>query len=174
MCIGLETLAIIGTLASTGMSVMGSIQQGKAAEAQANYQAQVSANNAQVAKMQAEDAIKRGKQEEEEHRVQVRRMLGAQRAGIAGSGFDLGDATSQDILGDTAAMGEFDALQIRSNAAREAWGYEVQGSNFTAEAQLQRARGKSARQASYWQAGGDLLSGASKFGTQYREFYGKS
>jgi len=166
MCIAaLPAIAMVATLASTGMSVMGSIQQGKAASAQANYQAQVAENNAATSRLQAADAIERGKIEEGQHRKQVSRMIGQQRAGIAGSGFELGDETSQDILGDTASMGELDALTIRNNAQREAWGFEVQGQNATAEAGLSRMRGASAKTASYWQAGGDLLGGATKFAT---------
>ena len=40
------------------------------------------------------------------------------------------------IPGDTAALGELDALQIRDNAAREAWQFRVQGSNDRAQAGL--------------------------------------
>lgn len=172
MCIAAAPMAVIGMVASaasTAVSVMGAIQQGKAAQAQANYQAQVSQNNAQVAQWQAADAIERGKRDEAEHRQKVARMIGTQRAGIAGSGFELGDLTSQDILGDTAAMGEIDALTIRTNAKREAWGYEVGANNYMAEAGLQKAAGKNAKTASYWSAGGDLLSGASKFGANYAD-----
>ena len=172
MCLGLETMAIVGMVASaasTGMSVLGAIQQGQAAQAQANYQAKVQENNATAARMQAADAIERGKLEENNQRKQVARMLGAQRAGIAGSGFELGDETSQDILGDTAAMGELDARMIRTNAAREAWGYEYQASNEMAGAAITRARGENARIASYWSAGTDLLGGASKFSGAYSQ-----
>lgn len=174
MCIvAAPVLSLALTAVSTAVGVMGSIQQGKAAQAQANYQAQVSENNAKITQWQAQDAIARGKVEEEQHRKQVARFLGTQRAGIAGSGFELGDETSMSILGDTAAMGELDALTIRSNAAREAWGYQVQGSNFQADAGMSRLAGKNARSSSYWQAGGDLLSGASRFGTQYADFKSK-
>lgn len=170
MCVDPATMAIIGMVGSavsTGMSVIGSLQQGKAAQAQANYQAKVQENNAKAAQMQAADAIERGKLDENNHRKKVAHMLGAQRAGIAGSGFELGDETSQDILGDTAAMGELDARMIRTNAAREAWGFEYQASNELAGAEITKARGESARIASFWNAGTDLLGGATKFATSY-------
>ena len=171
MCVVIPpAIALAATLASTAVSAVGAMQQGKAAQAQANYQAGISANNAKIAEYQATDAETRGQQDEARHRQQVQRFLGTQKASIAGSGFELGDETSQSILGDTAAMGELDALTIRNNAQREAWGFRVQGSNATAEAGLQRMAGKQARTSSFWNAGGDLLSGASKFGTQYGEF----
>ena len=169
MCVAaLPAIGLAASLASTAFGVYGSIQQGKAAEQQANYQAQVSRNNAITSQRQAADAIERGKIEEDQHRKKVQQLLGSQRAGISGSGFDLGDDTSLSILGDTAAMGELDALTIRNNAAREAWGFEVQGSNYTAEAGLAKMRGQNAKTASMWQAGGDLLGGAAKFATDYK------
>jgi hypothetical protein len=171
MCVvaapAMAAISLAATAASTVVGFMGSMQQGRAAQAQANYQAAVSRNNAQIAEWQAQDAIKRGQEEEDQHRRKVSQVIGAQRAGFGASGFDLGDATTIDILGDTAAMGEYDALTIRSNAAREAWGYRVQGSNYMAEAGLQTARGASARSAAAWQGVGDLLGGATKFGSQY-------
>lgn len=170
MCTGLETLALMATIGSTAMSVMGGIQQGRAAEAQGKYQAQVAMNNAALAKQQSDDAIARGKEEEQAHRRRVAQTVGAQRANIAGSGFDLGDATSQDILGDTAKWGEIDAFTIRDNAKREAWGYEVQATNYQADAQLSRARGESEKQGSYWKAGSDLFGGATKFAGQYSDW----
>lgn len=173
MCLGIETMAIMSLAAGaigTGVSVMGAMQQGKAAQAQAKYQAAVSENNAATARMQAADALERGKIEEQQHRTKVTRLLGEQRANIAASGFELGDMTSQDIFGDTAALGELDALNIRNNAKREAWGYEVQAGNFNADASLSRMSGRNSRTASMWQAGGDLLSGASKFANNYVDF----
>lgn len=173
MCIGMETMALVSLVAgaaSTGMQVLGSMQQGKAAQAQANYQAAVANNNAKLAEWQAQDAIERGKEEERQHRTQVQRFLGSQRAAIAGSGFEMGDETSLSLLSDTAAQGELDALTIRSNAEREAWGYKVQGSNYQADAGLARMRGQSAASSSMWAAGSDLLSGAAKFGSTYQDY----
>lgn len=50
-------------------------------------------------------------------------MIGQQRAGIAGSGFELGDDTLLSILGDTAMLGEIDVNMIKLNVECEAWGY---------------------------------------------------
>ena len=45
---------------------------------------------------------------------------------MAANGVDLSSGSPLDILGDTAMYGELDALTIRSNAEREAYGYRVQ------------------------------------------------
>lgn len=163
------TMLAVGSMA---MGAFSTIQQGKAAEGQAKYQAKVAENNSKIARMQAEDALQRGQVEEQQHRRKVQQMLSTQRTAIAGSGFDLGDETSQDILGDTAMFGEFDALTIRDNAAREAWGFRNQANNYTAEAGMQRAAGANARRMSYISAGTDLLGGASKL--SYQQGWGRS
>jgi hypothetical protein len=171
MCVALPAaVAIAGLAASaigTGVSVYGAVKQGQAAQDQANYQAQVSRNNAQVAGMQSDDALARGQEAENEQRRKTASAIGSQTAGIAGSGFELGDETSLSLLGDTAAFGEMDAQTIKQNASREAWGYRQQGANYTADAGLQVARGDAASSASYLKGGSDLLSGASKFASSY-------
>lgn len=169
MCVDPVTMLTIGSMA---MSAFSTIQQGKAAEAQANYQAQVADNNAKVARMQAEDALQRGQIEEQQHRRKVQQMLSTQRVGIGASGFDLSDTTSQDILGDTAMFGEYDALTIRNNAAREAWGYRNQASNYTAQAGANRAAGDNAMNNAYLSAGTDLLGSATKL--SYQQGWGRS
>ena len=163
MAAAAPSLTTIASVVGTGMSVIGSLQQGQAAKAQANYQAQVSRNNAKIAEWQAQDAEQRGLEQEREHRRNVQRLMGSQQAAIGGSGFEIGDITSQDLLSDTAMMGEADAWTIKNNAAREAWGYRVQGSNFSTEAEMNKVAGKRAARAGIMQAGTDLLSGASRF-----------
>ncbi|MCW5738195.1 MAG: hypothetical protein KIS73_29000, partial [Enhydrobacter sp.] len=70
-----------------------------------------------------------------------------------------------DILGDTKRAGEQDALTIRHNAAREAWGYQVQGAGFGADATMRESWSPS-----YLGAGTSLLMGASSIADKWRRF----
>jgi hypothetical protein len=133
-------------IATTAYSAYGNYQMGK-------YNQAVAENNAQVAEYQAADAIERGALEEKQHRLQVSRLKGQQRAAIASSGFIVDADTAADVTMDTTEMGERDALAIRSNAEREAWAYKVQASNARAEGQLDRMGGQ-------YQAATSLMSGA--------------
>jgi hypothetical protein len=163
MCVEPATLAMISAAASvigTGVSAVGQVQAGKAAQAAGDYNAAVARNNQIVAEQQAADAQRRGEVAETEQRRKVRMLTGTQRAALAASGVQLDQGTALDILGDTAAMGELDALTIRNNAEREAYGYRVQGVNFGAEAGLQTMRGQSAMTSGLIGAGGTVLSGA--------------
>jgi hypothetical protein len=159
--VGLGTVAtasLAATVASGVMAAGGAIKQGQAAKQQANYQSAVDRNNATIAGWQADDATKRGQIEEQRQRLATSRLAGAQRAGMASNGIEIGSGSPLDVLTDTAMLGELDALTIRSNAEREAYGARVQGSNLMAQSSLTRMAGRNAQQASYISAGGSLLS----------------
>lgn len=147
---GFSWLSAAGLAASvlgTAGSAFGQMQQSR-------YQAQVAKNNAQLAEYQAQDAERRGKIAEEQQRKKTGLILGTQRAALGGQGTALDEGSPLDIQGDTAAAGEMDALTIRSNAAREAWGYRAQASNYAAQARQAGGIG------SYIGAGASLLGGA--------------
>ena len=71
----------------------------------------------------------------------MKRLKGRQVAAFAASGVDPTTGTALETLGDTAAMGEIDALQIRDNAEREAWRHENDAINARAQAGLFRLQG---------------------------------
>lgn len=158
--------AAIGlTAVSTAFSAMGQIQAGKAQQAQLNYQAAVDRNNAKIAEWQAVDAEKRGAEEERKRRVLTQQQIGTQRTSFAANGIDLGSDTVADVTADTAMIGELDALTIRNNYARDAWGYRVQGMNYQASAGLNTLAGKNAAKAGRTNAMGTILGGTTTIAT---------
>jgi hypothetical protein len=155
------------SLLSTAVGVYGQIQAGQAQAGQARYQAQVAENNRIIAEQQAKDAEMRGQMAEDARRQQTRALIGRQRTALAANGVMVDDGSALDITSDTAAQGEIDALTLRANAAREAYGYRAQGTNFLADAGLQRARADAAIPASMVGAGATLLSGAGTVGDRW-------
>jgi len=129
-------IAMWATVIGTGVSVYSSLEQGR-------YNKEVAANNAVTAEYQAQDAIARGELAEKQQRLATQKLIGKQKAAIAGSGFTIGEGSAEDVILDTAAIGEEDVYAIRSNAAREAWSYRVQGTNALAQGQLAAAEGRS-------------------------------
>jgi hypothetical protein len=173
--IGTSGFALGATALSGAVGAYGAIQSGRAQSAQAKYQSAVERNNATIAGWQAEDATQRGKIEEQRQRLQTARLRGAQRAGMASNGVEIGSGSSLDVLMDTAQLGELDALTIRSNAEREAYGLRTQQSNLTAQSALTSMAGRNAKTASYISAGSTLLSTAATAydrKSQY-DYYGK-
>lgn len=119
-------------------------QQERAGEAQrraAEKQADIMDFNAQVADVQARDAIERGAQDESRFRQGVRLMIGEQRANIAAGNIDVGYGSAVDVQADAAYLGELDAHTIRQNAQREAWGFRVQATDLRKRARVARQEG---------------------------------
>jgi hypothetical protein len=169
------TSLLVGlAIGSTALSASSQIKSGNAAkragEAErdaANSQADLADYNASVADIQAQDALERGADEESRFRSGVRAMIGAQRTQFAASGVDVGFGTAVDVQGDTAYQGELDALQIRTNAGREAWGYKVEATDYRNRAKVARktgvyaaAAGREAQKASRYAAAGTIAGGA--------------
>jgi len=158
-------LSIIFTIGSTLMGAMGQIQQGKAAQQAANYNAQVARMNAELADRRAQDALERGREEEQKQRRQTAQLIGKQQVAMAANGLDLSFGSPLDLIVDTAVMGELDALTIRKNAYREEQDLRQQGNNFRSEAEMQRLAGKNAKRQSIFAAAGTVLGG---FGDAYK------
>jgi len=166
-------ISLATTAIGFGLQMYGQSQAAKAQAGQYQYQAAVDRNNKIIADRQAEDAIKRGDAEEDEHRRKVAAIKSDQRVGFASRGIDLGSDVVTDTLSDTAMLGELDALTIRSNAAREAYGYRVQGMNYEASAGNNALAAKNAKSAGKTAMFSTLLSGASTVAGDYATYKDK-
>ena len=136
----------IGTgfqIAGLGSQVFGAYRGAQAEIAGAKYQAQVDRNNATIAGWQKQDALARGVEEERRRRLITRQGKGSTTASMAARGLDVSEGSALNILTDIDMIGEQDALLIRDNAAKEAWGFDVQRQNYTNNANLLERRAKS-------------------------------
>ena len=150
------TALLSGGLLTVGMmQAYGQYEQGQ-------MQAKVMEQNRIASELQAQDALERGAREEAKHRTQVRLFEGEQRAAMAAGGGELGAGSNVSLLEQTQQLGEMDALTIRSNAAREAWGYRTQANITGYQAELVSRKGR------YDALGTMLTSGLQAFGT-YRK-----
>lgn len=149
---------LISSLALTGAS---GLYGAAAANEAGKAEQRVADQNAAVARQQAEQAKQIGNIEEERQLRRVRAALGSQRAAIAANGLDVNSGTALDLQAETAGFGAADALNLRANALRQAWGFDVESVNQT-------NRGRAARTAGRNQAIGTLLTtGASMAGQAY-------
>lgn len=145
------------------LTVAGSLFGADAANQEGKYQQQVQQNNAIVSDNMAKDAENRGKIEEANHRLKVAQMKSSQRARLGASGGDLNVGTAGELQMDTAMMGELDALTIRSNYQRDAYNYREQARGHTAQAGLERSKGKNTATAT-------LLSGGTQVAGQWYNY----
>lgn len=148
----------------TGAGVLGQINQQAAMGAQQSYLAQQSRQRQMLADQAAADATQRGEVAVQKQRDLTGQRIGTQQAALAAQGTDLSGSPT-DILGDTARAGELDALTIKSNATREAYGYEVQGAGYGADASM-----RDTFRPSYLGAGTSLLMGASSLSDKWAKF----
>ena len=89
-----------------------------------------------LAETSAEDAISRGEVTAGQVEKQGKLVGGAQRAGYAAGGVDVGYGSAVDVQAETAENIAIDAMTIRQNAHREAMGYKIQGLNYKTQAEF--------------------------------------
>ena len=163
--LAISSLAL--TAVGTGMSVLGGIQESRAASAQATYLSQVARNNQIIAQRTAADARARGEREANIKRREAKQFTSRQKAALAGAGIDVAGEAAVELRAATAAVFEEDALTIASNAEREALGFEVRGMGFASEASLFTAQAGSS---GFLKAGASLLTGAGSVASKWYAF----
>ena len=138
-------LATALSIASTAAGVLGALQQGQAASAQADYQASVANRNAEISRVQTEQRL-----ETQDRERRLRRGAAMAAGGASGVGVE----SFGDILSSSAVQEEMDLLNIKQQGL-------LQAQNFESEARFAKMQGKQAKTASYMSAGTKLLGGAS-------------
>jgi hypothetical protein len=156
MCYVQAIIAVAGL----AMQAYSGHQQAVAQKQAANYQAQVDNNNATLADYKAETVARIGSIQEDRQRAKVRQMIGTQRAALAGNGLDLSEGTPLDLVTETAATGTEDALNIRYNAMREAWGYRQEATDLRSSAKFKKVSGINQANATYLTTGANVLNSA--------------
>ena len=144
------TATIIAVTAGSAiMGAIGSISQGQAAGNAADYNAQVSRNNALTATRVA--AAK-----EEAQRRQVTQVEGEQTAAIAQAGIGFGGSAA-DIARQTRINEAMNALNIRYEG-------QTQSQNYRSQADLLSYQAGQDRTAGYLGAGSAILGGVADYG----------
>lgn len=154
--------SIIGSASSTVSGFQAGMRNASAVRAQGNYEATADTMNATLATAQSADAIARGGIAANVRGAQTRQQIGATTAQLAGSGVDLKGVSATAATGTEAFLGALDEATIRNNAARQAWGYDVQASDYTQRAALARASSTNTANAEEADAYTGLLTGAAK------------
>lgn len=150
MAAALPFLQIAGAV----ISAIGALQQGQAAKAASDYNAQIAQQNAQIARQNAAD---QARQVDRENYLR----LGAIKAAAGASGGDTGQGSVLDVLADTAAQGELEKQQTLYRGELAARGYAN-------TATLDTFSGETARTGSYFKAGSELLGGGVKAYGSYK------
>lgn len=133
-----------GPAAFVAVSVAMSAMQAYNQHQQGKYAKAVADQNADIAEAQAEDSINRGNAEAEQRRREMRQRSGTASATMGATGAELSSGSSLDLFGDNTQFGTLDALTTVNNAQREAYGYQVQGMNATAQGNAAQSQARAA------------------------------
>jgi hypothetical protein len=162
-------VAIAATVASTAVGVVAAQQQASSQADAANanaaaqnmaakYNAQVQANNAMVARQNAQMQMDQAAAEARRIRIVGQRQQGAARAAAAASGIDpLG--SFEDVAYDSLIDNETDARNAIYRGQVNAWNSMVEAGNYDAAAGLSKAKGQYALQAGSIEASGARRAG---------------
>lgn len=124
-----QATAQLGLTLDTGAGIFGAVSSYRAAE----IDQAVARNNAQLAEMQAKDALTRGADAELRLRKGAARLRGSQTARFAAGNVQL-QGSALDILEETDRMADADAAVIRRNAGNEAWARRTEAAGYRARA----------------------------------------
>lgn len=141
-------MATIISGVASGISAIGSLQAGAAAESVAKY-------NAQVEEQRATEATGEAVAQEGQIAIQNRRQQAATVAAFGASGVDANSGTPLSVMADQAMQGELSKQLTLYRGTTQAMADRQQGN-------LDIAQGNQAVTASYYKAGSTLLSGGAQ------------
>lgn len=116
--------------ASMGLSAISAItnafSQSAAIRAQGDYESSIAATNAKIADIQERQTLEQGDIEASRQNLKTQAIVGSARAAQGTSGVDVSSGSPALVRAGIAQVGAVDELTIRNNAARKAWGYQVE------------------------------------------------
>jgi hypothetical protein len=168
-------LAIVGTAVSAAGAIYGGLAASASAKANANaaaYQAQVAAQNSIIANKNAAYAVAAGAQTATQQDLATRALIGNEEAAQASTNLDVNSGSAVKVRASSAALGNLSHMNIVNNAARESYGFRVQGLGYTSQSALDTMQsGLDKQQATGAIVGGiasavgDVATGAAKYGS---------
>ncbi len=152
----------VSQLTNSLASIGSAVTNANAVSSQGKYQKQVADFNAKAADLQGQDALAQGEKQVSLEQKQVKQSVGATRASQAAQGTDVNSGSNAQIQRDTQYMGALDAITIRNNAARQAFGYKAQSNAYTVQGQFANLAAQNTASNTLLTGGLSALSGASQ------------
>ncbi len=149
-------------VAGNSASAYGQIVAGRAAANADIFNANVEAQNAEISTQKAAWAGEEGDQATGVSQLKTAAKVGSIKANQGASGVEVGTGSNAAVVDSARKVGMLDALTIRSNAAREAYGYQTEAYSHRAQEALNRFSAKNAVQSSKINAATTLLGGTAQ------------
>jgi len=146
-------------IAGTGLMAAGQIQEGREAAAVGRSESRMHAYNAALQEREAQAIEQKAKFESWRQAKEARRIRGKLRTQIAASGATLEEGAPLLLEEEQLAELELENLLIGYEGRKKAARARSQAELDRLSGRLAKQRGKAARKASYFRAGGTLLTG---------------
>lgn len=148
-------------------SAVSSIMGGNSQAAQFQYQSGIAAQNALIAKQNANYATAAGEVSAQQSGMKTRFQLGQTTAQQGAGGLAVGSGSNQRVVDSEREVGTEDQALIRSNAAKQAYGYEVTAAQDTAQSQMYTQAASGAKTAGEIGAFGSILGTAGSVSSKW-------
>lgn len=129
--------AVLPLMLGSGVAQgIGADAQGHSQSQSDKYNAEVSYANAKIAAKNAEIAGEAGAEQAAVSSLKGRAAFGSIKTNQAASGVDVNSGSAVDTQASAQELSKLDAMTIRSNAAKEAYGYKTQEASLNSQGDL--------------------------------------
>lgn len=160
-------LALAAGVIGGGISAAGQIEQGQATANAANYRAQVSKNNADIAIQNATYAEQAGQAKATTQGMKGALVAGKIKAGQGASGVDVNTGSNVAVQAGQREVSKLDTETVLNNSLLEAYGYRTRATSEESQAGLEQLTAEQAPIGAEIGAAGSLLSSASSLGYKW-------
>lgn len=163
----LAGIGLASTAIGAGVSAVGSSYAGQAKSNMYNYQAGVADLNKKIASQNADYSREVGEVKAQDSGLRTEFQVGKMKAAQGGSGLDVNSGSALATRQSQTLIGQHDQGTIRSNAARQAYGFDIEAIKYGAEGDMLRTAGKNAIEAGNLGAVSSILGGASSVASKW-------
>lgn len=147
------------TGAGSILSAGGALSSGIASSNMYQYQAGIAKLNQQIDAQNEEFARQTGEAQAQQFGIRAGQQMGQIKASQASAGFDVRSGSDAQVRASQRTLNSLDTDIIRSNAAKTAYGYQLQGTIAGAQASMYSSAASNALAAGVIGAGSSILGG---------------
>lgn len=165
-------MMVVGMGASAGGAITGAIGSEYQGAAQSNmygYQAGVAQINKQIAMQNADYERRVGEVKAQESGMKTGAVIAQTKTIQGASNLDVNRGSAADVRESEHAIGRQDQDIIRSNAARLAYGKEVEATQFESQSELYKMAQKTSKTAGHLGAISSILGGVSSVASKWTQ-----
>lgn len=138
------TTATYLSAAALAATATSAVANGYATSAADKANAKIAEQNSGIATQNAAFAAQEGESNAGQQSIQNRAASSQIKANQGAGGVDVNTGSNANVQASEAEIGQLNTMTIRSNAARQAYGYQTQAVGFEGQAAADRSAGKNA------------------------------